>query len=208
MATVRRSEWGVIHDRSAASAARSDRRMFVSDVQPPSRLANTGPSMPDSATNAVSASTPKRGSNTVCGGASPLRVSCRCSGLPAMRPWSISVPAIVTVGGSANRSTSDHRSAKTSFGRAPVREQLDESSQQTAGSRAGRLPAGVGLHRGAHALKLRRRGRPRRLAFCLDRAGLPNRIHSENVIPHTSPYMPDRIMRSRLACVGDPICCR
>jgi hypothetical protein len=90
--------------------------MFARLIQPPSRFANTGPSIPDSPTNAVNTSTPNRGSTTVCGGASPLRMSCRCGGLP----WSIRVPVIVAVGGSPRRSTSDHRRASTSFGRAPV----------------------------------------------------------------------------------------
>jgi hypothetical protein len=56
----------------------------------------------------------------VCGGAPCLRLSCRCSGLPAIFPWSINVPVTVTVGGSASRSTSGHSIARTSFGRTPV----------------------------------------------------------------------------------------
>jgi len=99
VATVRRNEWGVTHDRSAGNAARTARLILIRLIQPPPRLANTGPSIPDSATNAVSDSTPNRGRTTVCGGASPLRASCRCSDLPAMRPWSIRVPVMVTIGG-------------------------------------------------------------------------------------------------------------
>lgn len=105
MATVRRNEWVVTHDGSAGSAARSARRMLFRLVHPPSRLAYTGPSIPDLLTNPVGDSTPNRGSTTVCGGALPLRSSWRCTGLPAMRPWSIRVPVIVTglVGGVARR---------------------------------------------------------------------------------------------------------
>jgi hypothetical protein len=117
---VRRKLCGVIHRSSVGSAARSALRMLASDIHPPSRLANTGPLGPVSAMSAVNASTPNAGNVTVCGGLSPFLVSCRWMGIPGIRWWSTSVPANVTVGGSARRSTSLHRSASTSLGLPPV----------------------------------------------------------------------------------------
>jgi len=88
VATVRRNKCGVTHRSSSGSAARSDRRRLANDIQPPPRFANTGPVGPVSLSRSAKASTPNLGSVAVCAGASPLRASWRCSGLPATFWWS------------------------------------------------------------------------------------------------------------------------
>jgi hypothetical protein len=107
------------------SAARSDRRMFASDIQPPSRFANTGPGPSDSAASARSASTPNRGRTTACGehhpyarpaGATPpRRYGCgrsasRRSSPSADRPTS-AAPAIHSAGHPSPRAGQGTRAA-------------------------------------------------------------------------------------------------
>jgi hypothetical protein len=61
------------------------RRTLANDIQPRSRLANTGPVGPVSPSSAVNASTPKRGNTTVCAGASPEGPTARAAAAHFLR---------------------------------------------------------------------------------------------------------------------------